>query len=80
LADNGVTLPGKGHMFATPGSTLENGILIAQNFAGYIDARSGRQLAFALFLNNAGPLEQVSDLLEVFEDEALIANAIYELA
>jgi len=53
---------------------------MAQNLAGYIDARSGRRLAFALFVNDAGPLEQLDDIGEVFEDEAAISNAIYELA
>ncbi len=80
LAHSGVDLPGKGHVFAKTGTTVEDGALKAQNLAGYIEARSGRQLAFALFLNDAGPLERVSDVSDVFEDQAVITNAIYELA
>jgi len=29
-------------------------------------------------VNDAGPIEQISDVSEVFEDEAAITNAIYE--
>ena len=45
--------------------------------AGYIDAKSGRKLAFALFVNNAGPIKQLEDVAQVFADEAAITNAIY---
>jgi PBP4 family serine-type D-alanyl-D-alanine carboxypeptidase len=79
LATTGVNLPARGHVFAKTGTTVEGRTLIAQNLAGYIDARSGRRLAFALFVNNAGTLEELSDIGEVFEDETTIANALYEL-
>jgi D-alanyl-D-alanine carboxypeptidase/D-alanyl-D-alanine-endopeptidase (penicillin-binding protein 4) len=78
LAESGRTLPAKGHVFAKTGTTIAAGALKAQNLAGYIEAQSGRHLAFALFLNDAGPIERISDVAEVFEDEAVIANAIYE--
>ena len=78
LAHTGADLPAKGHVFAKTGTTIGEGELIAQNLAGYIDARSGRPLAFAIFLNDAGPVESISDVTDVFEDEAVISNAIYE--
>jgi D-alanyl-D-alanine carboxypeptidase/D-alanyl-D-alanine-endopeptidase (penicillin-binding protein 4) len=78
LAESGRDLPAKGHVFAKTGTTVADGALKAQNLAGYIDAKSGRQLAFALFLNDAGPLQSIADVSAVFEDEATIANAIYE--
>jgi PBP4 family serine-type D-alanyl-D-alanine carboxypeptidase len=78
LADSGTTLPGKGHVFAKPGTTVQGGALKAQNLAGYIDAKSGRQLAFALFLNDVGPIQSIEDVATVFEDEAKITSAIYE--
>ncbi|MCC6313013.1 MAG: D-alanyl-D-alanine carboxypeptidase [Thermomicrobiales bacterium] len=78
LAHSGVNLPARGHVFAKTGTTLADGALKAQNLAGYINARSGRQLAFAVFLNDAGPVQSIADVTEVFEDEAVIANAIYE--
>ncbi len=78
LASSGVDLPARGHVFAKTGTTLSDGALKAQNLAGYIDASSGRRLAFALFLNDAGPIQAITDVTEVFEDQAVIANAIYE--
>ncbi|HEU5432014.1 MAG TPA: D-alanyl-D-alanine carboxypeptidase/D-alanyl-D-alanine-endopeptidase [Thermomicrobiales bacterium] len=78
LAGSGGGLPAKGRVFAKTGTTVENGALKAQNLAGYIEAKSGRRLAFALFLNDAGPLQSIADVSAVFEDEAEIANAIYE--
>jgi PBP4 family serine-type D-alanyl-D-alanine carboxypeptidase len=78
LAHTGVDLPARGRVYAKTGTTIEQGALKAQNLAGYIDARRGRQLAFALFLNDAGPIQSIGDVTDVFEDEAAIANAIYE--
>jgi len=80
LAGTGTNLPARGHVYAKTGTTVIDGELKAQNLGGYIDAKSGRRLAFALFVNDAGPLEQLDDIGEVFEDEAAISNAIYELA
>jgi D-alanyl-D-alanine carboxypeptidase/D-alanyl-D-alanine-endopeptidase (penicillin-binding protein 4) len=78
LAETGTSLPARGHVFAKTGTTIADGALKAQNLAGYIDARSGRRLAFAVFLNDAGPIQSITDVAEVFEDEAVITNAIYE--
>lgn len=80
LASSGVNLPARGHVFAKTGTTILGGALKAQNLAGYIDAKSGRRLAFALFVNDAGPITAISDVTEVFDDQAAITNAIYELA
>ena len=35
-------------------------------------------LAFALFVNDAGPLKELADVANVFTDEAAITNVIYE--
>src|SRR5581483_6501937 len=78
LAESARNLPARCHVFATTGTTAADGALKAQNLAGYIDAKSGRRLAFALFLNDAGPIQRISDVSAVFEDEARITNAIYE--
>ena len=59
LAHSGGSLPAKGHVLAKTGTTLADGKLKAQNLAGYIDAKSGRQLAFAVFLNDAGPIQSI---------------------
>jgi PBP4 family serine-type D-alanyl-D-alanine carboxypeptidase len=78
LAHTGLDLPARGHVYAKTGTTIADGALKAQNLAGYVDARSGRQLAFAVFLNDAGPIQSIGDVTDVFEDEAAITNAIYE--
>jgi D-alanyl-D-alanine carboxypeptidase/D-alanyl-D-alanine-endopeptidase (penicillin-binding protein 4) len=77
LAGTGTKLPAKGHVFAKTGTTLDATGLKAQTLAGYIDAKSGRKLAFALFVNNAGPVKQLEDVAQVFADEATITNVIY---
>ncbi|HEY7061779.1 MAG TPA: D-alanyl-D-alanine carboxypeptidase/D-alanyl-D-alanine-endopeptidase [Chloroflexota bacterium] len=78
LAESGTRLPARGHVFAKTGTTIADGALKAQNLAGYIEARSGRRLAFAVYVNDAGPIQRIDDVAEVFEDEATITNAIYE--
>ena len=78
LAGTGTALPARGHVFAKTGTTLDKGGLKAQVLAGYIDAKSGRKLAFALYVNDAGPLKELSDISNVFDDQAAITNAIYE--
>ena len=58
------------------GETLE---LKAQNLAGYIETASGRTVAYALMVNDAGPVTDIeTDVSEVFEDEAAISSIIYE--
>ncbi len=78
LAGTGTTLPAKGHVWAKTGTTLDASGLKAQVLAGYIDAKSGRKLAFALYVNNAGPVKSIEDVAKVFEDQGRIVNAIYE--
>jgi PBP4 family serine-type D-alanyl-D-alanine carboxypeptidase len=78
LAHSGVDLPARGHVFAKTGTTIADGALKAQNLAGYVDAQSGRRLAFAVYVNDAGPIQRIEDVSEVFEDEAAITNVIYE--
>lgn len=84
LATSGLNLSGRGHVFAKPGTTISADAdgklqLKAQNLAGYIETRSGRKLAYALMVNNAGPVEDLArDVGQVFEDEATISSLIYE--
>jgi PBP4 family serine-type D-alanyl-D-alanine carboxypeptidase len=78
LAHSGAALPARGHVFAKTGTTIADGALKVQNLAGYVDARSGRRLAFAVYVNDAGPIASIDDVADVFEDEAAIANVIYE--
>lgn len=78
LAGTGRNLAAKGHVFAKTGTTIDKTGLKAQVLAGYIDARSGKRLAFALYVNDAGPIRSLDDVAGVFDDEAAILNAIYE--
>lgn len=78
-------LPAKGHVFAKTGTTIAPGDdgetlqLKAQNLAGYIETKSGRLVAYALMVNDAGPVEAIEeDVAAVLTDEALISNVIYE--
>lgn len=87
LAHTGTTLPARGHVRAKTGTTLMPGAdgetieLEAQNMAGYITTRSGRRLAYALMVNDVGAVRDIErDVAGVFQDEAVIANAVYEEA
>lgn len=78
LAGTGRELPARGHVFAKTGTTVADGALKAQVLAGYIDTKAGKHFAFALYVNDAGPLKSIEDVGGVFDDEATITNAIYE--
>ncbi|KAA0024059.1 D-alanyl-D-alanine carboxypeptidase/D-alanyl-D-alanine endopeptidase [Antrihabitans cavernicola] len=85
LAHTGQTLAGKGHVFAKPGTTIMPGAdgetleLEAQNLAGYIETKSGRTVAYAVMVNDAGPVLNIADDVgAVFEDEGEISSIIYE--
>lgn len=50
------------------------------NFAGYIETKSGRLVAYALLMNDGGPVTDIAtDVGEVFADEAMISSIIYEM-
>ncbi len=76
---NPVIVPAFGKVFAKTGTTILDGFFKAQVFAGYIDAKSGRRLAYGLYVNDIGPLQSISDALAVFEDEGEISAIIYDL-
>lgn len=87
LATIGRDLAGRGHVSAKTGTTLAPGDdgetleLVAQNLAGYIETESGRLVAYALMVNDAGPVEDIeADLTKVIADEAKISSLIYETA
>ena len=87
LAGSGTDLPAKGHVYAKTGTSILPGeeedtyVVKAQNFAGYIETKSGRTVAYALMVNDAGsvdPADIERDLVPVINDEAAISNIIYE--
>lgn len=77
------TLAGaKGKVFAKTGTFLSGGddgvlSLRAQTFAGYIDTKSGRHLAYALFVNDVSPVTGINDVIQVFQDEGTISAIIW---
>jgi D-alanyl-D-alanine carboxypeptidase len=51
----------------------------AQNLAGCINTKSGRTVAYALLVNDAGPAKDIeADVGAVIADEATISSLIYE--
>jgi D-alanyl-D-alanine carboxypeptidase/D-alanyl-D-alanine-endopeptidase (penicillin-binding protein 4) len=76
---NPIIEPAIGSVFAKTGTTVLDGFFKAQVFAGYIDAKSGRRLVYALYVNDIGPLQSIAEAIEVFNDEGEISAIIYDL-
>ena len=76
---NPVIQPAIGKVYAKTGTTVLGTFFKAQVFAGYIDAKSGRRLVYALYVNDIGTLQDISEALEVFNDEGEISAIIYDL-
>jgi D-alanyl-D-alanine carboxypeptidase/D-alanyl-D-alanine-endopeptidase (penicillin-binding protein 4) len=75
------TLAGaKGHVHAKPGTYAEgsaSGLTIkGQAFGGYIDAKSGKRLIYQLVVNNV-PIVQLTDLLEIFQDQGTVSAILW---
>lgn len=72
----------KGNVHAKTGTFLMGNdegdlALRAQSFAGYITAKSGRKLAYALFVNDVSPVSGLEDVIQVFQDEGTISAIIW---
>ena len=87
LVATGTNLPGRGHIFAKPGTTVQptadgKGLqLTAQTLAGYVETKSGRHLAVVVMVNDGGPVDPTdvaTSVGEVFTDEGTILNYLYE--
>jgi D-alanyl-D-alanine carboxypeptidase/D-alanyl-D-alanine-endopeptidase (penicillin-binding protein 4) len=78
LAEIGTDSPAKGKVYAKTGTYLSDGKIGAQVLAGYIDAQSGRRLAYALYVNNGGEITDFSDILGVIQDEGAISTIIQQ--
>jgi PBP4 family serine-type D-alanyl-D-alanine carboxypeptidase len=79
LAEIGIGSPAQGKVFAKTGTFLEDGNIKAQVLAGYIHARSGRRLAYALYVNDAGAISDIADVIDVIQDEGAISTLIQQL-
>lgn len=76
---NPVIEPAIGKVFAKTGTTVLDGFFKAQVFAGYIDAKSGKRLAYGLYVNDIGQLQSIAEAIAVFSDEGEISSIIYDL-
>jgi len=83
LADTvGPDSPALGRVHAKTGTRItydaanDRGILRAKALAGYIDAASGRQLAFAVFVND-GPMEDMDAMFRAGSDLGRICEIIH---
>ena len=65
--------PAIGKVYAKTGTTMEPGTLKAQVFAGYLDAESGRRLAYVVYVNGVSPIESIAQVIGVFSDEGVIS-------
>ena len=70
--------PAFGKVFAKTGTTVEGDELKAQAFAGYIDAKSGRRLAYVVYVNGVKPIADIADVIKVFGDEGEISALLYD--
>ncbi|WP_404924972.1 D-alanyl-D-alanine carboxypeptidase/D-alanyl-D-alanine-endopeptidase [Mesorhizobium sp. ORM16] len=76
---NPVIAPGVGNVFAKTGTTVADGTLKAQVFAGYIKSKAGKLLAYVTYVNNVAPIGSIADVIKVFADEGAISAILYEL-
>lgn len=49
----------------------------APALAGYIDAKSGKRLAFTMAVNDVGPLTSIDEVLDVFQDQGKISAIVW---
>lgn len=68
--------PAKGQVHAKTGTFIEGSLIKGQAFAGYINAKSGRKLAYELVVNNV-PFKTINDVIHVFQDEGAISAILW---
>jgi len=68
--------PAKGQVRAKTGTFIEDASIRGQAFAGYIQTRGGRKLAYQLVVNNV-PFKEIEDVIQVFQDEGRISAILW---
>jgi D-alanyl-D-alanine carboxypeptidase len=68
--------PAKGRVHAKTGTFIDHSLIKAQAFAGYINTKSGRKLAYQLVVNNV-PFTTIDDVIKVFQDEGTISAILW---
>ena len=76
---NAQIAPAIGKVRAKTGTTMEPATLRAQVFAGYLDAESGRRLAYVVYVNNVSPIGSIGQVIGVFTDEGIISAVLHGL-
>lgn len=72
----------RGKVFAKTGTLIfgnllnDRPIMLAKGLAGYMTTAKGRQLVFALYVNNT-PMQTVDDLGRIGSDQGMICEVIY---
>ena len=72
----------RGKVFAKTGTLIfgnllnDRPIMLAKGLAGYITTAKGRQLVFALYVNNT-PMQTIDDLGRIGSDQGRICEVIY---
>jgi D-alanyl-D-alanine carboxypeptidase len=71
----------KGNVFAKTGTFIDGSAgppqVRAKALAGYITAKSGRRLAFALAVNDVGTFTGIEPVLQILEDQGTIAAILW---
>lgn len=75
---NPVIAPAIGKVYAKTGTTAGADVLKAQVFAGYMDAASGRRLAYVVYVNDVRPIESIADVISVAGDEGVISALLFQ--
>jgi D-alanyl-D-alanine carboxypeptidase len=72
--------PAKGQVHAKTGTyalgTASGIVLKGQAFGGYIDTKSGKHLVYQLVVNDV-PIQNIPDILQVFQDEGTISAILW---
>ena len=78
------TSPVRGKAFAKSGTTVDGDVMnqrtltMVRALAGYLTARSGRELIFAIYVSDV-PLADTLDILTIIEEQGSIAEVIFDL-
>jgi D-alanyl-D-alanine carboxypeptidase/D-alanyl-D-alanine-endopeptidase (penicillin-binding protein 4) len=78
------TSPVRGKAFAKSGTTVAGDVMnqrpltMVRALAGYLSARSGRELIFTIYVSDV-PLTDPLDVLTIIKEQGSIAEVIYEL-
>jgi D-alanyl-D-alanine carboxypeptidase/D-alanyl-D-alanine-endopeptidase (penicillin-binding protein 4) len=77
------TSPVRGKAFAKSGTTVDGDVMnqrtltMVRALAGYLTAKSGRELVFAIYVSDV-PLAETLDVLTIIKEQGSIAEVIFD--